>query len=122
MNITHSGTTSSDSFKFKRKQAYGMITKAMNAIDNVKTVQHARKVLLDFNSLATEMKMKTTFKSLLLNGVKYIPSKFEEDIIDTFLLGSRDRKTAKAEAIKFILEHNERLAEIHDLFIVETVR
>ena len=95
-----------------------MITKAMNAIDNVRTVQHARKVLLDFNSLATEMKMKTTFKTLLLKDVQYIPSKFEEDIIDTFLLGSRDRKTDKAEAIKFILEHNERLAEIHDLYLL----
>ena len=69
-----------------------------------------------FSSLSKEMKLKTLSKELIDKGVLYIPSMYENEIIERFK-GVYGLKKGKDEAIKFLMNHDYYLKQLHDLYL-----
>ena len=69
-----------------------------------------------FSSLSKEMKLKTLSKELIDKGVLYIPSMYENEIIVRFK-GVYGLKKGKDEAIKFLMNHDYYLKQLHDLYL-----
>ena len=69
-----------------------------------------------FSSLSKEMKLKTLSKELIDKGVLYIPSMYENEIIVRFK-GVYGLKKGKDEAIKFLMNHDNYLKQLHGLYL-----
>ncbi len=104
---------------YTHKSIKSEINKLKNELKNALNINNLNLARSKFNfnqSLSKEMKLKTMFKELINKGVQYIPSMYENQIIERFK-SAHGTKKGKDEAIKFLMNEHDNLKELHDLYL-----